>query len=249
MKWEFYIIEGTIFILGLILYLILKYSTPSYFSQKGKNLATKQDVEEITKKVESVKSEFNKDLEFIKSDLSYINQNKFTIKSIERDILFELIENYGKWINTIKNVSFIQLTVHNFKDLLNNYFEEMRIKRMSCENSEFKFNLFIDDNNFFQIQKNCKVEVLKLELITKQIINEIFYEYEKEFNENEKYEKEIISYEQLFEFKKQNFLNIKEIIEKFHSQSIEQLKELVPKEDIYVNYLKEKLFEVLQNNH
>ena len=36
---------------------VFKFYMPSYFQEKGKNLATKEDVEEITKKVESVKAE------------------------------------------------------------------------------------------------------------------------------------------------------------------------------------------------
>lgn len=38
----------------------------SYFRQKGKNLATKEDIETITKEIESVKFEFAKELESIK---------------------------------------------------------------------------------------------------------------------------------------------------------------------------------------
>src|SRR5882724_11855131 len=41
----------------------------AYLKQKGKNLATKEDVEEITTKVESVKTEFGAKLESFKTNL------------------------------------------------------------------------------------------------------------------------------------------------------------------------------------
>ena len=48
------ILELLIIILGI--YLIF---FKNYLSQKGKNLATKEDIGEITKKVEDIKSEIN----------------------------------------------------------------------------------------------------------------------------------------------------------------------------------------------
>lgn len=47
---------GLILILGLLIYKYL----PSYIIEKGKNLATKEDIGDITRKVEEVKAEFIK---------------------------------------------------------------------------------------------------------------------------------------------------------------------------------------------
>jgi hypothetical protein len=47
----------TLLAVGIVV-LIYKYSLPSYLSEKGKNLATKQDIAEITREVESVKASF-----------------------------------------------------------------------------------------------------------------------------------------------------------------------------------------------
>src|SRR5262252_8319335 len=41
-----------------VLALIYRYSLPLYLSEKGKNLATKQDIAEITREIESVKAIF-----------------------------------------------------------------------------------------------------------------------------------------------------------------------------------------------
>ena len=47
---------------------------PSYLSQKGKNLATQEDIGKITREVEQVKSEFRERLEGIVEHLRYRNQ-------------------------------------------------------------------------------------------------------------------------------------------------------------------------------
>ncbi|WP_157007698.1 hypothetical protein [Xenophilus azovorans] len=39
-------------------WLVLKFFVSSYLAEKGKNLATKEDIAEITRKIEGVKSEY-----------------------------------------------------------------------------------------------------------------------------------------------------------------------------------------------
>lgn len=52
-----------------IVALILRTALPSYLSEKGKNLATREDIGEITEKVERAKAEFNQGLEAFKVSL------------------------------------------------------------------------------------------------------------------------------------------------------------------------------------
>jgi ABC-type bacteriocin/lantibiotic exporter with double-glycine peptidase domain len=49
------ILAFVLFVIGLIVGKLL----PSYFSKKGENLATKEDISEITQKIEEVKIEFS----------------------------------------------------------------------------------------------------------------------------------------------------------------------------------------------
>ncbi len=65
---------------------------PKYFSKKGENLATKEDIEEITKKIENVKLDYSEKLETIKALFSsklYIYQVRY---EKEFEILFKLSE-------------------------------------------------------------------------------------------------------------------------------------------------------------
>jgi hypothetical protein len=55
-----------VFILGLF---FNKY-LPSYFTEKGKNLATKEDIAQITDLIEEVKSVYSRDIELLKAELN-----------------------------------------------------------------------------------------------------------------------------------------------------------------------------------
>lgn len=81
---------------GLVQYLVF------YFREKGKNLATKEDIEEITKKIESVKTSYSKGLEQYKMELleemekftnykeNAINKNLIRLLEKTNKLLFEV---------------------------------------------------------------------------------------------------------------------------------------------------------------
>ena len=60
-----YGLEGAV--AGLVVFGLLKYFLPGYLSEKGKNLATSEDITEITEKIEAVKSDYSVLLEALKS--------------------------------------------------------------------------------------------------------------------------------------------------------------------------------------
>lgn len=63
------IIEIITLVLVVIIGYFLRVFFPSYTKEKGKNLATKEDIREITEKIESVKVDYAKSLETLKSNL------------------------------------------------------------------------------------------------------------------------------------------------------------------------------------
>ncbi len=66
------IILDSILILGIIGFvLFMKFSFPSYMKEKGKNLATKEDIQEITRMTESVQKELREGFEEFSSDLNF----------------------------------------------------------------------------------------------------------------------------------------------------------------------------------
>lgn len=55
----------------IVLGLFLKNYLPSYIGEKGKNLATKEDIAEITRKSEEVQDEFRREYEKFNIDLNF----------------------------------------------------------------------------------------------------------------------------------------------------------------------------------
>ena len=51
--------------------LFTKHYLPTYMEKKGENLATKEDVKEITKLTEQVQKEFNEAFELFSSDVKF----------------------------------------------------------------------------------------------------------------------------------------------------------------------------------
>ena len=71
MKWiyiVFHILEITL--ISLIGFVIKDY-LPEYMKEKGKNLATKEDIEDITRKTEDVQKEFRENFELFSSDVQF----------------------------------------------------------------------------------------------------------------------------------------------------------------------------------
>lgn len=63
------IIELVTLAMILVISYLLRDFFPSYSKEKGKNLATKEDIQGITEKIESVRVEYAKSLEVVKSKL------------------------------------------------------------------------------------------------------------------------------------------------------------------------------------
>ena len=82
--------EQAVWILALLIGLILGHFLPAYFSKKGENLATKEDIALITKEIESVKHDYSEKLEGTKALLSTeIANNSFRYEK-EYDLLSDL---------------------------------------------------------------------------------------------------------------------------------------------------------------
>ena len=118
-----------IVVLIIILPLFLKKYLPAYFNEKGKNLATKEDIKEITDKVESVKSNYAKDIEAFKRELDslekrkeigaqvidLINRYKELPKNASDDVMRDFEKEYYKLIPWIPS---------EILQILNNLFQE-----------------------------------------------------------------------------------------------------------------------------
>lgn len=63
------VVQTSTLVVVIVLGYLLRDFFPSYSKEKGKNLATKEDIQAITEKIESVKAEYAKSLETVKTKL------------------------------------------------------------------------------------------------------------------------------------------------------------------------------------
>ena len=131
------VLEIVVICIGLYLALV-----KSYFQEKGKNLATKEDIEETTKKIERVKS-----------DVGILTQRKISLSAEKQNSLLDFNSKYAAWLNYILNVSIIpdakppNIYVEGVRDRLDQLFYDFAI-------AEAKVEVFFNSDNELIIFKN-----------------------------------------------------------------------------------------------
>lgn len=90
------------FIMNLLTWVVLvvggfflRSYLPTYFQEKGKNLATKEDIEDITDKVERIRSQYTLDQEQFKSQL----QEKSEMSAKKRELYDKVIKSLGVFLS------------------------------------------------------------------------------------------------------------------------------------------------------
>ncbi|HSD07911.1 hypothetical protein [Flavobacterium sp.] len=142
----------------------------SYFQERGKNLATKEDIGEITKIVEDVKHSFTKETEQLRSSLSLFNNVFAGLVGEERNAIVDLNEKYFLWLHCLMDSNMGGADIKVNKDL-----DEHKKIINDCWtnyiNSRAKFDLFVDDIEF-KLQLN-EMEQKTMELFTMLKMNYI----------------------------------------------------------------------------
>jgi hypothetical protein len=113
----------------VVLILFLKNYFPSYFNKKAENLATKEDIGEITKQVESIKHLYSADLESLRATMGaqlYIHQTRYQNEfNILRDLSEKIVELKGAVLSLRPTLDHINL---------NEPEEERKLKRLNLYN-------------------------------------------------------------------------------------------------------------------
>jgi hypothetical protein len=155
------IFQLIVFIIFLVIYLILKNFLPSFFNEKGKNLATTQDISKITTLVEEVKSAFTKETEYLKAELSLLTNAHSGLISEERFAIIDYNEKYFKWLNILLDSSLrdvdkydnVELDRHS--KLIGEYYIDL-------VNSQTRFNLFVEDSELTSYANQLIIQTLEL---------------------------------------------------------------------------------------
>jgi len=232
----------TIFYIGKI---ILGYSTT-----KGKNLATKSDIEEITRlqqdainKItldytgsiteiqETVKAQFAKQNETIKAELSFSNQHILNLAALEREAIFEYHKRIGVFNNTLSDSLNVSVSMEDFTEIENN------IKKIKVEFYEIRYSmqhllLFITDENFYNAQSELGQHLTEKTKTTIKFLKDLdrlytlnYTNYVQTLISEEAYEKGI-GYKTIMEYDEQK------IKDEFNSYIVANKSKFVSKRDV-----------------
>ena len=137
-----------ILILFLLLYLAF---VKSYFQEKGKNLATKEDTKEITSLVESVRS-----------DLQLSLQTKLNLRAEEHRALVDYFSNYSVWLSGITNWSAAGINKDNTLRLAE-IRSQLDLLHRDFDLAAGKLELFVESEEIRSQHGPLVIETLKLQ--------------------------------------------------------------------------------------
>lgn len=158
--WINYLFPFLTIVCMIVLYFTVNNLLPSYFQEKGKNLATRDDISKITELVESVKYTFAIETEKLKANLSLLNNIHSGLVSEERNAIIDFNEKYFRWLNTLLDLSHNSLDDSNSKELedqkrvLGNLYQDLL-------NSEARFTLFVENEELVDHALDMKIETLQ----------------------------------------------------------------------------------------
>ena len=138
------------FVLDAILIAIGLYLAffKSYFQEKGKNLATKEDIGEITQKVKTIESSIN-----------IITGNVVDYNALKRNHILEYFASYNNWQRTISN-SEIDYS-RDCKEINNIRFQKILDAKHLYNLREGEIELFIREDEFYNLRTPLTIETLK----------------------------------------------------------------------------------------
>lgn len=180
-----YFLEFVTIIFSLLAFYILKNYWPKYFETKATNQATKEDIGEITKIVEKIKSNLLQQNEFLKAELSLTNQHKLDIKSAEREAMFEFNKRKSVWIYSLVRFSFFKYDLENFKEINRLTYLEYQERQYEFELAAAHLTLFMHDDQFTNLKENLINEVIELHKIvtgTTYSLYDVFIKAEMRLN-------------------------------------------------------------------
>lgn len=218
-------------IIELLILLMLFYLAffKSYFSERGKNIALKEDIEILTKKVETVKSE-----------IDLITKTKFDLATNERTAILDYHSKYSDWKNSIMKIYPSVLNENNYTNS-EAFLDEIRTKELFFKNALDRFELLKKDREFSLLNNDVNVICLKMQTsiekhFSKTVNMFIDLEYSRKTNTNEKH----------LYFYKKHIEQQKEIFEAFRDERLKLYTELIKHENILNDYLRRMLYKDME---
>jgi hypothetical protein len=132
----------------------------SYFQQKGKNLATSEDIEELTLKVESVKQNFIEKNANLKAKLDLLTNIQINHKNDERKSLIDFHKIIKNWIGLLTESSPSLIDSYDNQEILNKI-HQYELTYSKVLGAEAILELFVEDDKLNKLVYDLKMNILK----------------------------------------------------------------------------------------
>jgi len=169
-------------LIGFAILIVLNFITIiliSYFKKKGENFATKEDVEEITWRVESVKDEFVKDNEKLKAKLQVVIKNQQDLQSTEKETILGFLEECNKWLYDAIEVDVSKYYSDDFRILMNENSRMLNQSYSKARVAQAKLYIFIDNKEILSESWTLVQKILELSHITLRLIGSYRIKFHK----------------------------------------------------------------------
>lgn len=152
-NWMLFILFAAV--AGAVQYIIF------YFREKGKNLATKEDIADITRKMEAVKQQFTNDTEKLKNALAILANVQTSVASVERNAIIDFNKSLFSYLNLIRT----GLPIHDSSsnEELDKFLKRLEGMRQHTQQDLILFNLFIKDRTLLKESAELYTKALAAE--------------------------------------------------------------------------------------
>ena len=132
----------------------------SYFKEKGKNIALKEDIEEITEKIETVRNQ-----------IYFSTESKLSLKIEERNALVNSYERYHLWLKIITDINLFTSSIKD-PEHIDRFKNKIHGAYFNCELAQGRMEVFVNNDNINELLAELIVNTLKLQhLIEEKLIN------------------------------------------------------------------------------
>lgn len=235
------ILQVVLLLAVVYLFFTIKNLLPSYFNEKGKNIATKEDISEITELVEKTKLIFTSETEKLKATLLVLSNAQISIISEDRNVIIDLNEKYFKWLHSLIDTSLGEIDDYNNAELIK-YRQKIRQNYNDLIVSEAKFSLFIENKTLIESLNKMKIETLTqlAKLAPTYILNLTKNNDDIELmKENTPFQVQSIKYSELLD-------NRKQLYDEFSTEMIKAYEIIAPFYSIFQKQCREHIYQQIK---
>ncbi|WP_405604162.1 hypothetical protein [Polaribacter sp. Asnod1-A03] len=225
------ILEIFLILIGLYLALF-----KSYFQEKGKNIATSEDIEDLTLKVESVKQQFIEKNATLKAKLDLLTNLQINHKNDERLALINFHKKLKSWIGLLTESSPSLVDDYDNQEILSKI-HHYQFTYSEVRTAQAMLELYIKDEELIKLINDLIIITLEnLNGLPSIYLHELRHnnvkieQLESELDLDKKTEK----HKELLDERKALFTTNTE-------KMLEGYKKVIPKDKEYGNYLREYL--------